>query len=105
VLKSGAFTAADADRYDIEQTVYADVLDPAIAARLASDRPVALVVVRRKRDQRGQLTAVGIHTHPADRYQLRTRIRPSRVELSTRPDAPGHDHPALEAVPTPSTST
>jgi DNA-binding GntR family transcriptional regulator len=74
VLTSGEFAASDADRLDIEQTVSAEILAPEMAAKLQSDSGAALVVARRKRDAEGRLVTVGIHTHPADRYQLTTRI-------------------------------
>lgn len=74
VLRRGAFTAAEAGANRIEQTVSAAVLDERVAAALESDSTVALVVTRRQRDDRGRLVSVGIHTHPADRYELRTVV-------------------------------
>jgi GntR family transcriptional regulator len=75
ILVSGDFTASQAGAYDIEQVVSAAALDKNLATALDSACAVALIVTRRQRADNGRLVAVGIHTHPADRYQLRTTIR------------------------------
>jgi len=75
ILLSGDFTASQTGAYDIEQVVSAAALDERLATVLESECAVALVVTRRQRTDNGRLVAVGIHTHPADRYQLRTMIR------------------------------
>jgi GntR family transcriptional regulator len=75
VLMSGDFDASQAGAYYTEQVVSAGALDERFAAALDSECPAALIVTRRHRAEDGRLVAVGIHTHPADRYQLRTMIR------------------------------
>jgi DNA-binding GntR family transcriptional regulator len=75
-LLRGDFTAAEARAHATEQVVSAALLDERFAAALeAEPGGPALVVTRRRRDERGRLISVGIHTHPADRYQLRTVVR------------------------------
>jgi GntR family transcriptional regulator len=75
ILLSGDFTASQSGAYDIEQVVSAAVLDERLATALESECSAALIVTRRQRADGGRLVAVGIHTHPADRYELRTMIR------------------------------
>jgi GntR family transcriptional regulator len=75
-LLRGEFTAAEAAAHAVEQVVSAGLLDERFAPALeAEPGGPALVVTRRRRDQDGRLISVGIHTHPADRYQLRTVVR------------------------------
>jgi DNA-binding GntR family transcriptional regulator len=56
----------------IEQEIRADLLDQeradALNAELSS---AALVVVRRHRDPEGRLIAIGVHTHPSDRFSIK----------------------------------
>lgn len=74
-LRRGDFTAAETAATTIEQTVSAALLDERLADALdAEAASPALVVTRHQRDADGRLISVGIHTHPADRYQLRTII-------------------------------
>jgi GntR family transcriptional regulator len=69
----GEFTARDIANMEVEQTIYADLLDSRIAEALdAESGGAALVVARRHRNKRGQIIGVGIHTHPADRYVIST---------------------------------
>jgi len=79
IVMSGDFTASQAGAYETEQVVSAEALDVRLATMLESECPTALIVTRRQRADDGRLVAIGIHTHPADRYQLRTMIqrRPS----------------------------
>jgi GntR family transcriptional regulator len=79
IVLSGDFTASQAGAYETEQIVSAEALDERLATVLESECPEALIVTRRQRSDDGRLVAIGIHTHPADRYQLRTIIqrRPS----------------------------
>jgi GntR family transcriptional regulator len=74
ILLSGDFTASQAGEYDTEQVVSASALDERLATALDSECAAALIVTRRQRAGDGRLVAVGIHTHPADRYELRTMI-------------------------------
>ena len=79
ILFLGDFTASQAGAYETEQIVSAAVLGERLATALETECAAALIVTRRQRSEDGRLVAVGIHTHPADRYQLRTMIeqRPS----------------------------
>jgi hypothetical protein len=55
----------------IEQEIRAAPLDEEQAAALHAEAgTAALVVVRRHRRLDGQLVAIGIHTHPADRFSI-----------------------------------
>jgi GntR family transcriptional regulator len=63
--------------YLVEQTVTAELLTPAMAAALdSSPGAPALVITRRVRDRDGELHNVGIHTHPADRFEITTVVGP-----------------------------
>jgi DNA-binding GntR family transcriptional regulator len=77
----GTFTVEDTAKVEIEQVVRAEPLDASLAEELESDCSTALVVVRRQRDERGRLVSVGVHTHPADRYEMRTVIAPRRFPI------------------------
>jgi DNA-binding GntR family transcriptional regulator len=56
---------------EIEQEIRADLLDGEQASALrASPGSAALVVVRRHRRPDGRLVAIGIHTHPSDRFSI-----------------------------------
>ena len=63
----------------IEQEIRADLLNEEQAAALhAEPGTAALVVVRRHRDSRGRLIAIGIHTHPAGRFSIKMQLGPGR---------------------------
>ncbi len=68
----GALPAPDyTTQYRVEQTIAADLLTEEFATALdAEPGSPALVISRRAFDRRGRLVNVGIHTHPADRYQI-----------------------------------
>jgi len=56
----------------IEQEIRADLLDDEQADALhAEPGSPALVVVRRHRRPDGRLVAIGIHTHPSDRFSIK----------------------------------
>lgn len=56
----------------IEQEIRADLLDDEQAEALhAAPGSAALVVVRRHRRPDGRLVAIGIHTHPSDRFSIK----------------------------------
>ena len=74
VVLRGSYTDAEASAGEIEQIVRAEPLDPELAGRLVTGTTSALVVTRRRRDKQGQLLSVSIHTHPGDRYELRTVV-------------------------------
>jgi GntR family transcriptional regulator len=81
IIQRGSYTDAEAAVGDIEQIVSAEPLEASLAARLRTDSRVALVVTRRRRDADGRMLAVSIHTHPADRYELRTVVRKTGERL------------------------
>jgi len=82
-VRRGAFTASQAAEVETEQLITAELLDPELAEKLESNSPVALVVIRRQRDESGALKSVGIHTHPADRYQIRNIVTRQPSSRST----------------------
>jgi GntR family transcriptional regulator len=68
-------------RQRIEQVVTGTLLAPALAQALGAESlSAALVVTHRHVDSSGALEAVGIHTHPADRYSIVTAVG---AQLST----------------------
>lgn len=59
----------------IEQEIFASALNPEQAAALhAVTGSPALVVVRRHYDAEGTLVAVGVHSHPGDRFSITMTI-------------------------------
>jgi GntR family transcriptional regulator len=75
-LHRGDVASGEGRGHTIDQTVSAALLDDPIAGALqATAGSAALVVTRRRLDRRNRLVSVGIHTHPADRYQLKTVVR------------------------------
>jgi DNA-binding GntR family transcriptional regulator len=59
----------------IEQEIRADLLDDEQATALHAEAgTAALVVVRRHRTPDGRLVAIGIHTHPSDRFSIRMNV-------------------------------
>jgi GntR family transcriptional regulator len=69
------FTLEEVAAQSVEQLVTASVLDDPMAGALdATPGSAALVITRRHLDERGRLVSVGIHTHPADRYSIRTTL-------------------------------
>jgi GntR family transcriptional regulator len=73
-LRRGDFTTADIG-LRIEQTVSAALLKTEFAIALDSEpNSAALVVTRRAFDNRGEVISIGVHTHPADRFQLTTTM-------------------------------
>jgi GntR family transcriptional regulator len=73
-LLRGDFTTADMG-LRIEQTVSAELLKPEHATALGAEpNSAALVVTRRAFNDDGAVISVGIHTHPADRFELTTVV-------------------------------
>ena len=61
----------------IEQEIRADLLNQEQATTLhAAPGSAALVVVRRHRNPGGRLVAIGIHTHPSDRFSITMTLPP-----------------------------
>lgn len=71
----GDFSGSDPSGTQTEQIVSAELLSRELAERLSSTSETALVVTRRMRDRSGVLTSVGFHTHPSDRFSIRTVFR------------------------------
>jgi len=70
-LLRGAVTEADVSSQAVEQTITAGLISTRMAAALsAKEGDPALVITRRHVSADGALVGVGIHTHPADRYQI-----------------------------------
>jgi GntR family transcriptional regulator len=70
-IASAAISPLDVPRQRVEQEIRAGVLDDEQAAALhAEPGSPALVVVRRHYGARDRLVAIGIHTHPADRFSI-----------------------------------
>ncbi len=81
----GDVSAEEARVFDVEQTISAALLDDEIADRLGASPGPALVIRRRRLDSRGHVRSVGVHTHPADRYQVTSILRgdPERTGAGT----------------------
>jgi DNA-binding GntR family transcriptional regulator len=70
-----AFQAADLADRSFEQVISAALLSDEMARALgAPAASAALVITRRHYSNDGRLASVGIHTHPADRYEISTRL-------------------------------
>ncbi len=77
VMAAAAISPEDLVRQSIEQEIRADVLDEEQAEALATEPGLAaLVVVRRHRNPDGRLVAIGIHTHPAERFSIKMDLPP-----------------------------
>jgi GntR family transcriptional regulator len=77
VITTAAISPGDLTDEVIEQEIRADLLDDEQATAVHADRgSAALVVVRRHRKPDGRLVAIGIHTHPADRFSIMMTLPP-----------------------------
>lgn len=83
----------------IEQEIRADLLNEEQAAALhAEPGSAALVVVRRHIEPGGRLVAIGIHTHPSDRFSIKMQFGPDRGPRAPAvPRRPRRDGPHLSA--------
>jgi GntR family transcriptional regulator len=85
VIATAALSPAEVAHQIIEQEIRADLLDDEQAIALhAKVGSAALIVIRRHRDLRGRLIAVGIHTHPSDRFSIKMTL-----PLGSAPSRPG----------------
>ena len=76
-MTTAALSLGDLADEVIEQEIRADLLDVEQATALHADPgAAALVVVRRHRVPDGRLIAIGIHTHPADRFSITMTLPP-----------------------------
>ncbi|PTR24831.1 GntR family transcriptional regulator [Rhodococcus sp. OK519] len=81
MVMTGEFGIGNLVRQRIEQVVSGAVLSSDLSHALdAENGSAALVVTHRHVNSNGLLEAVGIHTHPADRYRIMTSVG---VQLST----------------------
>jgi GntR family transcriptional regulator len=77
VMVTADVSPGDVARQTIEQEIRADVLNEEQAEALATEPgSAALVVVRRHRNPQGRLVAIGIHTHPSDRFSIKMDLPP-----------------------------
>ena len=76
-IATAAVSPLDVSLQRVEQEIRAGLLDDEQAAALhAEPGSPALVVVRRHHGARDRLVAIGIHTHPADRYSIVMQLQP-----------------------------
>jgi DNA-binding GntR family transcriptional regulator len=74
----------------IEQEIRADLLDDEQAEALdAEPGSAALVVVRRHHRPDGRLVAIGIHTHPAERFSIKMHLPDDTNGSRRRGQQPG----------------
>jgi GntR family transcriptional regulator len=70
-IATAAISPTDVPHQRVEQEIRADLLNEEQARALhAEPGSAALVVVRRHYGAHGRLVAIGIHTHPSDRYSI-----------------------------------
>ncbi|MDH6677045.1 GntR family transcriptional regulator [Rhodococcus sp. LBL1] len=75
MLLTGRFDIVNLVRQRIEQEVAAETVVPAVADALGVEKAsAALIVVHRHFNSGDVLEAVGVHTHPADRYRVATSV-------------------------------
>jgi DNA-binding GntR family transcriptional regulator len=80
-IATAAMSPDDIAEQVIEQEIRADLLNDEQAAALhAATGSAALVVVRRHIKTDGRLIAVGIHTHPSDRFTISMTLPPGNKE-------------------------
>jgi GntR family transcriptional regulator len=76
-IASAAMSPLEASLQRVEQEIRAGLLDEEQASALhAEPGSPALVVLRRHYGTHDRLVAIGIHTHPADRYAIVTQLQP-----------------------------
>jgi DNA-binding GntR family transcriptional regulator len=76
-IATAAMSPGDIASEVIEQEIRAGLLDAEQASALrASPGSAALVVVRRHRKPDGRLVAIGVHTHPGDRFSITMTLSP-----------------------------
>jgi GntR family transcriptional regulator len=84
-IASAAISPLDASLQRVEQEIRAGLLtDEQAAALHAEPSSPALVVVRRHYGARDRLVAIGIHTHPADRYSIVMQLQPGADQAESR---------------------
>jgi GntR family transcriptional regulator len=77
VIATAALSPDDVAGQMIEQEIRADLLDEEQAVALHAHRgSAALVVVRRHHNRAGRLIAIGIHTHPSERFSIKMELPP-----------------------------
>jgi DNA-binding GntR family transcriptional regulator len=84
-IATAAISPLDASLQRVEQEIRAGLLtDEQAAALHAEPGSPALVVVRRHYGARDRLVAIGIHTHPADRYSIVMQLQPGADHAESR---------------------
>jgi GntR family transcriptional regulator len=74
-IANAATSPRDVTNQSIEQEIRADLLDEDQAEALhAEPGAAALVVLRRHRTMDGKLVAIGVHTHPSDRFSITMQL-------------------------------
>ena len=74
----------------IEQEIRAELLNEEQAEALRADPGTpALVVIRRHFKPDGQLVAIGIHTHPSDRFSIKMTLPVEMAESPRHVEQPG----------------
>jgi GntR family transcriptional regulator len=74
-LLRAEFTLDEVASQVVEQIVSAALIDERMGNALGSKvGDPALVITRRHLDARGRLISVGVHTHPADRFSIVTKL-------------------------------
>jgi GntR family transcriptional regulator len=83
-IATAAISPVEVPHQRVEQEIRADLLDDEQAHALGAEAgSAALVVVRRHYGPHGRLVAIGIHTHPSDRYSINMAL-----PLTTGPSRP-----------------
>ncbi len=83
VIATAALSPDDVAGQVIEQEIRADLLDQGQADALNAEfGSAALIVVRRHRNPDGRLIAIGVHTHPSDRFSIKMDL-PVRLTTSS----------------------
>jgi len=84
-IATAAISPLDASLQRVEQEIRAGLLtDEQAAALHAEPGSPALVVVRRHYGAHDRLVAIGIHTHPADRYSIVMELQPAADQAESR---------------------
>jgi DNA-binding GntR family transcriptional regulator len=84
-IATAAISPLDASLQRVEQEIRAGLLtDEQAAALHAGPGSPALVVVRRHYGAHDRLVAIGIHTHPADRYSIVMELQPAADQAESR---------------------
>lgn len=73
-LIRGDFVLDELRGQRIEQEITADVIDEHLAGALDAKTGSPAIVIIRRHFEKARLISVGIHTHPTDRFSIRTEL-------------------------------